>query len=110
MASRWKTNKTPPFLMIEKAMLRSQEWRSLSSKAVQVYVLIAEKFNGNNASDLSLTYAEVKDRMAPGTFAKALKELIEKEIIIVIRPGGLERRCTIFSINNKWFSKTRIRK
>lgn len=106
MASNWKTNKvTVPYIQIEKILLKSTEFRSLSSKAVKVYLLIAEKFTGSNASNLSLTYAEVKDHMASATFAKVLKELKDKEIISVIRPGGLEKGCTIYSIVNKWWRR-----
>ncbi len=66
---------------------------------------LAEKFIGNNASNLSLTYAEAKEHMSSATYRKALKELIDKEIIIVMRPGGLGKGCTIYSIANKWWSR-----
>lgn len=105
MASKHGNKIIGPYIQIEKALLQSPEFRGLSSKAVKVYLLIAEKQNGRNASNLSLTYSEVKDHMASATFAKALKELKDKEIIHVMRPGGLEKGCTIYSIANKWWRR-----
>lgn len=95
--------RAPPFVMLENGMLDSEEWQGISSNAVRVYILLRRKFKGHNADDLSLTYREVQHNMSPATYSKVLKELKEKEIISVVRQGGLYNRCTIFSIRNKWF-------
>ena len=93
------------FVAIEKSLLASEQWGRLSSKAVHVYILVRQKFNGKNEDDLSLTYREVQNKMSTATFSKALKELLNSEILIMVRPGGIERKCNIFSIRNKWFFK-----
>ena len=93
------------FLMIENPLRASEQWKSLSFKAIYVYIRVREKFNGNNEDDLSLTYREVRDKMSTATFSKAFKELINSEILILVRPGAMGRKCNIFSIRNRWFFK-----
>ena len=93
------------FIAIENALLASEEWNGLSSRAIHVYILFRQKFNGKNEDDISITYDEVRDKMSSVKFSKALKELKDKGILITVRPGGFDRKCNIFSIRNRWFFK-----
>jgi len=93
------------FIAIEKSLLVTEQWKKLSFKAIYVYIRVREKYNGKNEDDLSLTYREVKGKMSTATFSKALKELINCEILILVRPGAIGRKCNIFSIRNRWFFK-----
>jgi len=90
------------FLVLEDRLLVSDQWKSLSSKAVHAYILFRQKFNGKNADDISLTYREVSPYMSSRTFRKALEELLNKELITLVSPGGLYRGCSIYSIKNQW--------
>ena len=97
-----------PFVMLPEYMTRSKAWKSLSCRAVWVYIEMKKKYRGHNENNLSLTYNEVKYKMSSATFSKAIKELIKYGFIDIIRPGGLFKNCTIYGLSNRWveISKT----
>lgn len=90
------------FVALPDYMTNSKAWKDLSCKAVWVYIELKKKDFGYNEENLSLTYNEVKYKMASGTFRGAIKELVKGGFIEIIRPGGLYRRCTIYGLSYKW--------
>lgn len=93
------------FVILEYGLLDSEEWKTLSPSSVKAYFFLRRKFNGSNADDLSLTYQEMKPYMAANTLNRAFKELVGKQIISIVRPGGLFARCSIYSIKSRWFKQ-----
>ena len=64
----------PPFRSVEG--VESLAWGKLSCHAVWVLMEFYRRFDGYNRFCLTLSYKEVKRRMACGTFSKAIWELI----------------------------------
>jgi hypothetical protein len=81
--------------MVQKAMLRSPEWRALSNSERVVWIYLKADFRGHNADKLRLSYASLKGIMAPATISKAFKGLEAKSWIEKTTYGGLHRHyCT----------------
>lgn len=97
-----KHAKLPPFVALTRKTLRGQEWRQLSPPAKIVYIHIKYKFVGNNNGDICLHYSELRDMFAPGTIAKALKELYKKEWVERTKYGGLHRYDNRFFLTGKY--------
>ena len=83
-------------------MMSSKAWEDLSVYARALYMEFKRKYNGVNEDDISFTYEEGKKIMSKNTFIKALDELIEHGFIYIIRPGGLNKQCTIYGFSNEW--------
>ena len=100
--TRRKRPKAPPFVMLEKEMLKSKEWKELSKSAKIIYIYLKAKYNGHNADQLRLTYSELKDQFSPSTIAKALKELQKKGWVEKTKYGGLFRYYNLYKLTGKW--------
>jgi hypothetical protein len=92
----------PPFRSVEG--IKSLAWDKLSPHAVWVLMEFYRKFDGYNRSNLTLSYSEVKIKMANGTFNKSIWELIGYGFIDVIRFGRLERNNSLYALTNRWKS------
>ena len=90
----------PPFRTVEG--IESLAWEKLSCVAVWVLMEFYRKFDGHNRQNLSLTYREVKPKMANGTFSKALRELGGFGFIDVKRYGRLERYASLYALSHRW--------
>ena len=90
------------FVMLPDYMTNSETWRRLSFKAVWVYIEMKKKFFGNNQNNLSLTYREVKWKLASASFSMAIQELVEYGFIKIVRPGGLFRSPTLYGLEKRW--------
>ncbi len=90
---RRKRNKS--FVMLARRMLlRSEEWKRLSSGAKLFYVYLKAKYNGINNGNIKLHYSElkgIKGLSSPSTISRAIKELEKKEWIKRTELGGLYR-------------------
>ncbi len=74
--------------------------KRLSPYGIYVLIGIYEKFNGFNRDNLSLTYREVKISQRP--FAKGKLECQAYGFIEKVKAGGLERKCDIYRLSNRW--------
>jgi len=92
----------PPFRSVEG--IESLAWGKLSPHAVWVLMEFYGKFDGFNRSNLTLSYSEVRTKIANGTFNKAIWELISYGFIDVRRFGRLERNNSIYALTNRWKS------
>jgi hypothetical protein len=59
-----RRKKTPPFIMLDKSILRSKEFSVLSFKAVKLLLDVMEQYNGNNNGDMCVTMKVAKRRAA----------------------------------------------
>lgn len=89
-----------PFKCIEG--LGTDVWMMLSRNAGYVLDRFYVKFNGYNRSDLPLTYREMKDKMSFRLFSSVIWELIGFGFIDSLKPGGLERKSTVYGLSNRW--------
>lgn len=82
-----KNNKLKPFIPLRKDMLKSQEWRKLSSKAKVIYLYLRNNANGK-IDYIKLPYSSLDDMMSHHTIAKGFKELQDSGLIKQISRGG----------------------
>jgi hypothetical protein len=89
-----------PFKTIEG--LGEEPWMRLSRNAVYVLDRLYSQFNGYNRANLSLTYDMIRKKLSGRLFSAALWELMAYGFIDRIRVGGMERKCSIYGLSNRW--------
>lgn len=90
----------PPYAAVEG--IESPAYEKLSPHAVWVLLEFYRKFNGFNRSNLSVSYKEVKNKLAPATFNKAIWELLGFGFLDTVRFGRLERNNSIYALSSRW--------
>ena len=82
------------------AVTAHPDFTSLSPRAVKALIDIGRQYNSRNNGDLSLVWKVAHDRgwTSKDQLNKAIKELIEKELIIKTRQGG-RHCCNLFAIS-----------
>lgn len=87
-------------------MLESDAYISLSARGHLLLSNLLSQFSGSNNGDLSATYSEMKKRGfgSKTTLSRALKELLDKGLILLTRFGsyGSIRQCNLYAIG--WLS------
>ena len=91
-----------PFVMLDRAMLNSAEWKALSHSEMIVYTYIKRNFNGSNNGEIPLKYTELKGIMAPATISKALKGLEANDWIEKTQYGGLHRYYCKYKLTGRY--------
>lgn len=86
-----KKPKSTPFILIEKTLLKSNEWAKLSSIARDLYLELKCNYNGYNNGQLiaSYTYIRKKYGYGYGTISKGFRELISNDFISQTQRGEL---------------------
>lgn len=97
-----KRKSGPPFVMLEKFTLQSEEWKKLSPSEMITYIYIKKNYNGGNNGEIPLKYSELKGILAPATISKALKGLITKEWVEKTKYGGLYRYYCLYKLTGKY--------
>lgn len=100
---------------IERQLLKSPAWRSLSKSAQDVYLTfllkrkvakIAKTFKVTNNGELVFTYADAKKElgMAPSTFMAAIDRLVAAGLIDITHSGsgGKKGDVSLYSISSRW--------
>lgn len=77
-------------------------WGKLDMGAIGVLMELYMKFNGFNRYNLSLTYKEVRSKMASLIFTRFIWQLIGYGFLDVRRFGRLERKCSLYGLSNRW--------
>ena len=92
-------NKTPPFVMLRKDVITSEQYANLSYKAIKLLIDVLEQYNGNNNGDLCITMSVMKKKgwRSSGTLHSAKNELSEKGWIVLTRQGG-RHKCSLFAV------------
>ncbi len=96
-----KTKRGPPFVMLGRETLNSQEWKNLSTSEMITYIYMKKNYNGGNNGEIPLKYLELKGILAPATISKSLKGLITKEWIEKTKHGGLFRYYCLYKLTGK---------
>ena len=91
--------KTPPFVMLRKDVITSEQYANLSYKALKLLIDVLEQYNGSNNGDLCITMSVMKKKgwKSSGTLHAAKNELIEKGWIELTRQGG-KHRCSLYAV------------
>ncbi len=97
-----KKKSGPPFVMLEKATLKSKEWKVLTSSEKLIYIYIKKNHNGLNNGEIPFKYSEATDEFSSATISRALKGLIKKEWIEKTRHGGLYRFYCLYRLTGKY--------
>jgi len=97
-----KRKKVDPFVMLDIAMLRSEEWQKLTHSEMLIYIYLKRNYNGTNNGEIPLTYSELKGIFAAGTISKALKGLEAKKWIKRTQHGGLYRYYCLYKLTGTY--------
>lgn len=82
------------------ALLDSPEFRSLSGSALRLLIAIGRQYNGYNNGDLCASMSKMRDWgfVSNETLSRAKNELIEKELIMQTRQGGLQMGPNLYGL------------
>lgn len=78
---------------IPRALMAQSDYRELSGSARKVLDLLTYQYNGRNNGNLAATHTMMAEwgGMAKGTLAAALRELLERELILKSRDHDRSR-------------------
>lgn len=97
---------TKPFVMLDREMLRSEQWARLSPHGMKLIIDLAAQYYGTNNGDLCATWSIMRKRgwRSPATLSRALHELIFAGWLVLSRQGGRHKSSlyalTIWGIND----------
>jgi len=91
-----------PFVMIEKSVLRSPDWKQLTHAQMLAYVYLKANYNGSNNGEIPFTYASMEGVMSSRTLASALKGLVEKGWVEKTQYGGMYRYYCLYKLTGKF--------
>lgn len=102
--NRFGKSKAPPFAMLQKAMIQSPGYRSLSFVARVVLIELLAQYNGANNGDLSATRTMARDWGigSDNTLRQAIKDLESGGWIIQTRSSVFSKhgaRCALFAVS-----------
>ena len=104
MAKRRAKSKTliyPGFLHLHRPLLNSEDFISLKRNSIKLLIDIALQYNGYNNGDLCATLSVMKKRgwNSNQQLTKATKELLEKNLIVLTKQGGLHMGPNLCAIS-----------
>ena len=81
------------FVMLPHHVLGHEIFRTLSCRATKLLIDLLAQYRGHNNGDLAATLKMMQERgwNSSDQLQKAKNELIEKDVIIVARQGGLNK-------------------
>ena len=93
---------TPRFVMFPCHVLDHENFRTLSPRATKLAIDIAAQYRGHNNGDLCAPLSLMRRRgwNSSDQLHKAKNELIEKDVILVARQGGLNK-ANLYALT--WF-------
>ena len=88
------------FLHIHKPLLDCSDFISLKGNSIKLLIDIAQQYNGYNNGDLCAALSIMKPRgwNSNQQLSKSLKELIDKNMIMLTRQGGLNMGQNLYAI------------
>jgi len=81
-------------------MLRSDEWKTLTSSAKLTYIGIKANYNGANNGQIAFKYSG--SDFTDSTTSKALQELISKGWVEKTEHGGMFRYYCLYKLTGKY--------
>ena len=88
------------FLHLPDALTAHVDFYSLSGSALKLLICIGRQYNGRNNGDLCATLSVLKKFgwTSNDSITNAKRELIEKNLIVETRQGGLGIGCSLYAI------------
>ena len=93
-----RKKKVPPFVMLERSVLKGNEWQSLRASSRDIYMLLKANYNGGNNGGIKFKYEEAKNMHSPATISRALKQLITEGWLEKTQHGGLHRYYCLYKL------------
>lgn len=94
--------KSPPFVMLYRAMLNSKEWKELTHSEMIAYIYIKKNYKGSNNGKILFPYSGMKNILAKRTLCRALQGLIKKGWIEKTKCGGLYRFYCLYKLTGRF--------
>ena len=93
---------TDSFVRIPHHVINHEHFRSLSPRATKLLIDLLAQYRGYNNGDLCAPLSLMRERgwNSSDQLQKAKNELIEKDVIIVTRQGGINK-CSLYAVT--WF-------
>ena len=90
----------PGYLHLHKLLLDSEDFKSLKGNSIKLLIDIAQQFNGRNNGDLCASLSLMRKRgwNSNQQLSKALRELIDKNLIMLTKQGGLNMGPNLYAI------------
>lgn len=104
MAMTRKKNKgrggSPPFFQLYHKLLDSPRYINLPHTAKSLLMDMCRQYNGRNNGDLCVTLNVMKARgwNSNGTMRKALKALMDAELVLLTRQGSINK-CSLYAFS-----------
>ena len=91
----------PGFLHLHRPLLNSEDFISLKGNSIKLLIDIGRQYNGYNNGDLCATLSVMKKRgwNSNQQLTKATKELLEKNLIVLTKQGGLHMGPNLYAIS-----------
>lgn len=88
------------FVMLTHQIMDSDNYMSLSGKALRLLLDLARQYKGYNNGDLCASRSVLKKRQwtSNSSIGRALSELLEKGWITETRKGGLGIGCSLYAL------------
>ena len=104
MGRRKKTGNTiiyKGFFHLPRKLLETEDFKSLKGNSIKLLIDIGQQYNGYNNGDLCAALSLMKKRgwNSNQQLTKSLKELLEKNMIILTRQGGLGIGPSLYAIS-----------
>ena len=93
---------TDSFVRIPHHVINHEHFRSLSPRATKLLIDLLAQYRGYNNGDLCAPLSLMRERgwNSSDQLQKAKNEVIEKDVIIVTRQGGINK-CSLYAVT--WF-------
>ncbi|WP_339857959.1 hypothetical protein [Pseudohongiella acticola] len=90
----------PGFLNLHRPLLNCQDFISLKGNSIKLLIDLGSQYNGHNNGDLCAAMSILKERgwNSNQQISKALKELLDKNLITQTRQGGLNMGPNLYAI------------
>lgn len=91
---------SPPFFQLYHKLLDSPRYISLSHPAKSLLIDMCRQYNGRNNGDLCVTLNVMKAQgwNSNGTMRKALKALMDAELVLLTRQGSINK-CSLYAFS-----------
>ena len=104
MGRRKKTSNTiiyKGFFHLPRKLLETEDFKSLKGNSIKLLIDIGQQYNGYNNGDLCATLSLMKKRgwNSNQQLTKSLKELLEKNMIVLTKQGGLWIGPSLYAIS-----------
>lgn len=90
----------PGFLHLHKPLLETEDFIALKGNSIKLLIDVAQQYNGYNNGDLCAALSVMRKRgwNSNQQLQKSLKELLDKNLLIQTRQGGLNIGPNLYAI------------